>query len=123
MSKKNLSIALSLIGGFLVALLSFFMLSFCNLGWIGTPTQCWFLYYIGGVGLFAILGALIEFKSLIAGSVICLISGVLGIIFAVMIARISMSGSFSILPYNFLIPFFLIIAGGALGTWDFLQQP
>ncbi len=122
MSTKKLSIVLSVFGGFLVVLLSFFMLFLCNLGWIGTPTQCGYLYYIGGVGLFAILGALIEFKSLIAGSVICLILGVIGIIFAVMIARISMSGTFSILPFNFLIPFFLIIAGGALGTWDFLQQ-
>jgi len=121
MSSKNLSIVLSVVGGFLGALFSFAMLPLCNLGWIGTPTQCGYLYYNGGVCLFVILGALIEFKSLIAGSVICLISGVLGIIFAVMIARISMSGTFSILPLNFLIPFFLIIAGGALGIRDFLR--
>lgn len=108
MSRKNVSIGLSIFGGFLGFLFGFGALYFCNLGWAFLPIVCVYLSYIGGVSLFAIVGALIEFKSLIVGSIICLISGVLGIIFAIMIAMT--------LPYPnlFLFIFFLIIVGGAL---------
>ncbi|NVM17595.1 MAG: hypothetical protein HWN80_07750 [Candidatus Lokiarchaeota archaeon] len=115
---KIISIILSLIGGYLGFILGFGMLTSCNLGWIGNDTSvCVYFSYIGGIGLLVLVGALIELISLIAGSIICLISGVLGIIFVMMITM------FLTNPTILLFIFFLIIAGGALGLWDFLQQP
>ena len=109
MTGKNSSIGLSLIGGFVGVIF----------GFSGQAEYSWFpdievsllpyFLYIGIVSLFAVFGALIEFKYLMAGSFICLISGGLLIIVILIIGRVNLIFLFPFLPS------FLIIVGGALG--------
>ena len=109
MTSKKSSIGLSLIGGFVGVIFGFSgQAEYSWLPDIEVSLLPYFLY-IGTVSLFAVFGALIEFKYLIAGSFICLISGGLLIIVVLIIGR----------PHLiFLFPFFpsiLIIIGGVLG--------
>lgn len=109
MTRKNSSVGLSLIGGFMGVIFGFNGQTVCS--WV---TNCEasvlpFFLYIGTVSLFAVIGALIELKYLIAGSFICLISGALLIIVILIIGRIHLIFLF---PF---FPSFLIIVGGALG--------
>jgi hypothetical protein len=112
---KIVSIVVSIIGGILAIFFGFSMLMICNLGWIG-PSFCLYQAIIGGIGLLSIIGALIELKSLLAGSLICGITGVLGIILAVMITMILTY------PTLYLVIFFFNIIGGALGILDYLVK-
>jgi len=108
MTRKNLSIGLSLIGGFVGVIFGFSGYVF---RWFTDyEASVWvFFLYIGTVSLFAIFGALIEFIYLLAGSFICLISGGLIIIVILIIGRVNLIFLFSFFPS------FLIIIGGALG--------
>jgi len=113
MTGKNSSIGLSLIGGFVGVIF----------GFSGQTVGSWFInyeasllpyfLYIGTVSLFAVFGALIEFKYLMAGSFICLISGGLLIIVILIIGRVNLIFLF---PF---FPSFLIIVGGVLGIREF----
>ena len=114
MTRKNSSIGLSLIGGFVGVIFGF---SGYVCRWFTEYEASVWVYflYIGTVSLFAIFGALIEFKYLIAGSIICLISGGLLIIVILIIGRVNLIFLF---PF---FPSFLIIVGGALGIRELLR--
>jgi len=72
-------------------------------------------YIIVGFNLFALFGVLIEKKkSLIAGSLICLISGVLIVIISIIGVTL---GAYIYLFF----PSFLLTAGGVFGIWEFLR--
>jgi hypothetical protein len=113
MTRRNLSIGLSLIGGLVGVIF----------GFSGQTVESWFIdyeasvlpyfLYIGIVSLFAVFGALIEFRYLMTGSFICLISGVLLIIVILIIGRVNLIFLF---PF---FPSFLIIVGGVLGIREF----
>ncbi|MFX1447763.1 MAG: hypothetical protein ACFFCG_06465 [Promethearchaeota archaeon] len=115
---RNVSIILSLSGGFLGILFGFTMLMLCNLGWIGSgPSFCVYLASIIGISFLVIIGALIEFRSVIIGSIICVIIGVIGIIISVMITMILAY------PTLFLVAFFSNLAGGVIGLCDYFLHP
>lgn len=82
-------------------------------------------YIIVGVNLFALFGVLIEKKkSLIAGSLICLISGALIVIISIIGAEefYVLKNSPTLGGYIYLcFPSFLLIAGGVFGIWEFLR--
>jgi hypothetical protein len=85
-----------------------------------------YCYYLAGVSLFAIVGWRIERKgSLIAGSLICLITGVFHVILAIISEREIYIFRFfpTLMKYLYLyFPSFLIIAGGVLGVWVFIRH-
>jgi len=115
MARKNSSIGLSLIGGFVGVIFGFSGYVFRWFTDYEASVRAYFLY-IGIVSLFAIFGALIEFKYLITGSFICLISGGLIIIVILIIGRVNLIFLFSFFPS------FLIIVGGALGIKELRRQ-
>ncbi len=125
MSKK-ISIGLSAVGGTIGVLfgllLSYYYLFVSYLGLSGGE----YCYYLAGVSLFAIFGVLIERKkSLIAGSLICLITGIFHVILAINSEReILILRNFpALMKYMYLYsPSFLIITGGALGVWAFIRH-
>jgi Flp pilus assembly protein protease CpaA len=117
MARKNSSIGLSLIGGFVGVIFGFSGYVFRWFTEYEASVGAYFLY-IGIVSLFAIFGALIEFKYLITGSFICLITGGLLIIVILIIGRVNLIFLF---PF---FPSFLIIVGGALGIRELrLRDP
>jgi hypothetical protein len=113
------SIIFVFIGGIIGLLFSFGMLPMCSFGWIGSGrSDCIFFYYLGGISLLAIIGAFLEFRSLIIGSVICVISGFLGIVIAVI-----MSATISTLsnPIMYIIIYSFNIVGGSIGIMGFYK--
>ena len=109
MKRRNSSIGFSLVGGFVGVIFGLSgQTEYSGLTDIEVSLLPYFLY-IGTVSLFAVFGALIEFKYLITGSFMCLISGGLLILMLLIIGRVHFIFLF---PF---IPSFLIIVGGALG--------
>lgn len=76
--RKKASIGLSLFGGLIGAIFYFILIQFTYLDMF-YYRPFWFVLslYFGGLSLLTIFGAIIEFKSQIVGSFICLISGIL----------------------------------------------
>jgi len=127
---KKISIGLSAIGG-IIGVLFGLLLGFYHFvvnlaasyrGHYGGE----YCYYLAGVSLFAIFGWLIERKgSLIAGSLICLITGVFHVILAIISEREIYIFRFfpTLMKYIYLyVPSFLIIAGGVLGVLAFIRH-
>jgi hypothetical protein len=66
-------------------------------------------FYIAGISFIAIIGAVLEFKRLFTGSLICLISGIINLIIILAIA---------INLFVITIPHILIIVSGVLGILE-----
>lgn len=113
---KRYSIGLSVIGGFLGVLFGFGMLPLCGII-LSYESLCMNYVFIGVISLVAIVGAVFEFKRLIIGSVINVMSGVLGLIFLMMLAMNPLFYN----PFIYFLSFFLVIGGGVLGIWGFFR--
>ncbi|MFX1470568.1 MAG: hypothetical protein ACFFB8_18130 [Promethearchaeota archaeon] len=105
MGRRNQSIGLNLIGGSVGVILGFVSQPMFY-SWGGH--SLWG-FYIAGISFLAIIGTLLEFKRLFTGSLICLISGIINLIIVLAIA---------ITLFVITIPYFLIIAGAALGILE-----
>ena len=82
-TKHKISILLSLFGGLFGFGVVFVLAGVYDTIIYYIPRLLAMPYYVGGVSLFTVLGALIEFKRLKVGNLICLISGNLLVIYII----------------------------------------
>ncbi|MFX0000122.1 MAG: hypothetical protein ACFE9Q_00880 [Candidatus Hodarchaeota archaeon] len=118
MGRKKISIGLSGFGGFLniiIGLLSLFGIGLFGMG--GSPSsRIFFGITFLPSGILAFVGAFIEFKSLIIGGFLCLLTGILTIVLPLIV---NYNYFFTMIAYIFLIiPTLLIIVGGILGILE-----
>lgn len=82
-TKHKISILLSLFGGLFGVGVVLVLAGVYDTIIYFNPRLLVMPYYVGGVSLFTVLGALIEFKRLKVGNLICLISGNLLVIYII----------------------------------------
>ncbi|MHA2289834.1 MAG: hypothetical protein ACXABG_13700 [Promethearchaeota archaeon] len=112
-----MSIGFSVIGGSLGVIFGFGMLSLCDII-ISIEAMCLNYGTIGIISVLAIIGAVLEFKMLLIGSTISAISGVLELILVAILALNPLFYN----PFLYFLSFLLVIAGGVLGFWEFIQS-
>ena len=121
MDRKKISIGLSGFGGFLNIIIGLPTLFGMGLFWV-TPLSV--RTFIGITflpsGILAVIGALVEFKSLIIGSCLCLLAGILTIVLPIIVNYYYFYGIIVSIPY-LILPTFVIIVGGILGILEWYR--
>ena len=116
MDRKFISIGLSGFGGFLNIIIG--LPTLFGIGLFAWGTGLSLRIFIGITflpsGIIAVIGALVENKSLIIGSLLCLLAGILTIVLPIIVNYYYFYGIIVSVPFIF-FPTFLIIVGGILG--------